>query len=138
MLARRNVLEMACEPQATGPFDEAFFMYSEELDLCRRVRTAGRRVVFVPQARVIHHEGRSSEQAVAARHIHFNSSKIRYYQKHHGVYQAEILRRYLLLEFRIQLWLERGKRLLGHRRDLRTSRIDTYRAVLASGLRQEN
>ena len=52
---------------AESPFDEGFFMYSEELDLCRRVQEAGWRVVYAPAALVIHHEGKSSEQVAPQR-----------------------------------------------------------------------
>ena len=43
-----------------GLFDERFFMYSEELDWCRRFRAAGWRVSYVPSAEVMHQEGGSS------------------------------------------------------------------------------
>ena len=69
---------------------------------------------------------------MAARHIHFNTSKVRYAGKVFGARRAALLRRYLLAEFRLQLWLERGKLLLGHRPELRQARIDAYRQVLAS------
>jgi GT2 family glycosyltransferase len=48
MLLGRRFLE------SVGLFDERFFAYSEELDLCRRARTAGCRILFVPSARVWH------------------------------------------------------------------------------------
>jgi len=134
MLARRSVLEAVRMPMYEGPFDQGFFMYSEELDLCQRIKQAGWRVVYVPQAVIVHYEGRSSEQVVAARHIHFNTSKVRYYAKYFGPHWAEILRRYLLLEFYFQLQLESLKRLLGHRRALRTQRMDVYRQVIDSDL----
>jgi len=134
MMARRETLESVRMPAYAGPFDEGFFMYSEELDLCRRIKASGRRIVYVPEAMVIHHEGRSSEQVVAARHIHFNTSKVLYYRKVFGPIWAERLRRYLLLEFRWQLLQERVKWLLGHKRELRQARIDAYREVLADGL----
>ena len=47
------------------PAGRAVFMSSEELDWCRRFRDAGWRVVYLPAAQVLHHEGKSSEQAVA-------------------------------------------------------------------------
>ena len=136
MLARRSALEMVRSPEYTGPFDESFFMYSEELDLCHRVKDAGWRIVYAPKAVVVHYEGRSSEQAVAARHIHFNSSKVRYYEKYFGRFWSELLRRYLLLEYRWQLWLERAKWLVGHKRPLRRQRIEVYKQVIADGLRR--
>ncbi len=110
-------------------------MYSEELDLCRRLKRAGWRVVYDPAAIVIHYEGRSSEQVSTRRHILFNRSKVHYYRKVYGPFWAEVLRRYLLWEFRWQMLVERAKGLLGHRRELRQARLAAYRQVLASRLR---
>lgn len=135
MLVRRRALEDICTASEPCPFDERFFMYSEELDLCKRLKDAGWRIVYTPVTTVTHYEGRSSGQVPAARHIHFNTSKVRYYHKYFGPRWAELLRRYLLLEFRWQVLVERIKRMLGHKRTLRTTRIDTYQAVLDSDLR---
>ena len=134
MLARREALEQIRTPGDAGPFDENFFMYSEELDLCKRIKDAGWRIVYVPDALVIHYEGRSSEQVVAARHIHFNRSKVRYYEKYFGHAWAEALRGFLLLEFRWQRLVERAKRLLRHKRALRSARIAVYDEVIESTL----
>ena len=133
MLCRRRALEET--RTAAGPFDERFFMYSEELDLGRRLRGAGWRVLYAPEAVVIHHEGKSSEQASAARHIHFNTSKVRYAAKWFGPGWSELLRRYLMLEFRIQVGIEAVKWLLRSKPALRRERIAAYRQVLRSGLR---
>jgi GT2 family glycosyltransferase len=136
LLARRAALEQAIQglPFA-GPFDEGFFMYSEEVDLCRRLKGLGWRILYVPQAQVIHLEGRSSDQAVAARHLYFNMSKVRYWDKWFGAGWSRALRRYLLMEYQVQIVLERAKWLVGSRRPLRTQRIGVYKQVLASGLR---
>ncbi len=119
---------------ALGGFDPQFFMYSEETDLCRRIRRAGWRVVYDPAAIVIHAEGRSSGQVSARRHILFNRSKVRYARKWHGPLWAALLRCYLLSEFRLQIACESFKAFLGHRRDLRRDRIAAYRDVLRSNL----
>ena len=119
---------------ALGGFDPQFFMYSEETDLCRRIRRAGWRVVYDPAAIVIHAEGRSSGQVSARRHILFNRSKVRYARKWHGPLWAALLRCYLLAEFRLQIACESFKAFLGHRRDLRRDRIAAYRDVLRSNL----
>src|SRR6185503_16489141 len=37
-----------------GGFDEAFFLYSEEVDLCTRLRRSGRRVAYLPSLTVMH------------------------------------------------------------------------------------
>jgi len=129
MMARREAIEQV------GPMDDGFFMYSEELDWCRRFREAGWRVVYLPAAQIVHHVGKSSEQVVAARHIHFQTSKVRYFRKYHGTLVAETLRLFLLGSYVWQLGLEGVKWLLGHKRPLRASRIAAYRQVLRSGLR---
>jgi GT2 family glycosyltransferase len=135
LLCRREALEAVRQPSDPGPFDEGFFMYSEETDLCRRLKRAGWRVVYQPEAVVIHYEGRSSEQVLAARYIRFNTSKVRYYGKWFGPVWAEALRRYLLFEFRVQLLLEQLKGGLGHKRALRAARVQVYREVIASELK---
>jgi len=130
LMARREAIEQV------GLLDEGFFMYSEELDWCRRFRDGGWRVVYLPTARIVHHRGKSSEQVVAARHIHFQSSKIRYFRKYHGPTAAGALRLFLLCSYVWQLGLEGVKWLVGHKRSLRAQRIEAYRQVLRSGLRR--
>ncbi|MGD2105463.1 MAG: glycosyltransferase family 2 protein [Anaerolineae bacterium] len=129
MMARREAIDDA------GLMDEGFFMYSEELDWCRRFREAGWRVVYFPSARIVHHVGKSSEQVVAARHVHFQTSKVRYFRKYHGALAAEVLRWYLMATYAWQLAVEGAKWLVGHKRALRAQRVTAYRQVLASGLR---
>jgi N-acetylglucosaminyl-diphospho-decaprenol L-rhamnosyltransferase len=121
--------------EAVGGFDDSFFMYSEELDLCKRIKPAGWRVVYDPAAIVIHYEGRSSGQVSTRRHILFNRSKVRYYRKYFGLLWAEVLRHFLLMEFRWQIVVESIKATTGHKRDLRQARIAAYREVVQSGLR---
>ncbi|MGC9397798.1 MAG: glycosyltransferase family 2 protein [Anaerolineae bacterium] len=130
MLTRRAVVD------EVGGLDETFFMYSEELDWCRRIRAAGWEIHYTPEARIIHHEGKSSEQVVPARHIYFQSSKIHYTRKYHGPRLAEILRLWLLGQYVWQIGVEGSKWLVGHRRSLRAERLHAYRRVLRSGLRQ--
>ncbi|MHB8671410.1 MAG: glycosyltransferase family 2 protein [Acidimicrobiales bacterium] len=65
-LARRSAFE------ALGGFDEAYFMYAEDVDLCWRAWRSGWRVVYEPSARVVHAIGASSDQRpyrmIAAHH----------------------------------------------------------------------
>jgi len=128
ILLRREAIE------EVGLLDESVFMYSDELDWCRRAKSAGWRVVYLPTAQVIHYEGQSSEQAVPARHIHFQTAKIHYFRQHHGRWAGTILRAFLLLTYVYQLLEEGGKWLLGHKRPLRIQRMRTYWQVLGSGL----
>ena len=128
MMTRREVV------QAVGGLDEAYFMYSEELDWCRRIKAAGWRVVYFPAAQVTHHVGKSSEQAVTQRHINFNRAKLRYFRKYHGRFPAAILRLYLLCSYLLQIFIEGFKGLIGHKRPLRWQRVRAYWSVIRSGL----
>jgi N-acetylglucosaminyl-diphospho-decaprenol L-rhamnosyltransferase len=74
LLVRRSVLE------AIGGWDESFFLYSEDTDLCRRVRAAGFDVRFEPSAAAVHMGGRSSPRASLLPLL--AESRIRYTEKH--------------------------------------------------------
>jgi len=53
-LTRKSVLEKV------GYFDEDYFMYAEDIDLCFRIKEVGFKVMFVPEVSIIHHKGVSS------------------------------------------------------------------------------
>ena len=128
LLVPRQVIEQV------GVLDEGFFMYSEELDWCRRVKQAGWQVVYLPQAQVVHHMGKSTDQVVAQRHIYFQTSKVRYFRKHHGRLAATSLRFALLAMYLWQLMFEAVKGMVGFKRPLRRERVRAYWQVLRSGL----
>jgi N-acetylglucosaminyl-diphospho-decaprenol L-rhamnosyltransferase len=128
LLVRREVI------QQVGALDEGFFMYSEEMDWCRRIRQAGWKIVYLPEAQVIHYGGKSSDQVAVQRHIYFQTSKVRYFRKHHGALTAGVLRAALLAMYAWQLALEAFKGALGHKRTLRRERVRAYWRVLRSGL----
>jgi hypothetical protein len=130
LMLRRQVVEQV------GGLDEGYFMYFEELDWCRRIRQAGWRIVYLPAATVIHHEGKSSSQVVPLRHIRFQSSKVRYFTKHHGRWQGEFVRWFLLSMYVWQSFVEGAKWLVGHKRPLRAARLGAYSQVIRSGLRR--
>jgi len=86
LMARREALA------AAGGFDEGFFLYEEDADLCRRLRVAGWRVVFTPAARVRHRLGHSMAQASSRARIEYHRSHLRYYRKHNGAGSRAVLR----------------------------------------------
>jgi GT2 family glycosyltransferase len=129
LLTRHEVYEQI------GGLDEAYFMYSEELDWCKRIKEEGWQIVYLPTAQVLHHVGKSSEQAVTHRHINFQRAKLRYYRKYHGRFPATTLRIFLLCNYVWQIKLEVIKGILGHKRPLRWQRIKSYWQVVRSGLR---
>ena len=85
-IIRRDVLE------AVGYFDERFFLYYEEVDLCRRIKQAGYSICYWPDVVVLHLGGESSKTQTG---LQFSSSGAQlagwrmrsaflYYRKHHG------------------------------------------------------
>ncbi|MEI6666611.1 MAG: glycosyltransferase family 2 protein [Acidobacteriota bacterium] len=76
MLVRRDAFVQA------GGFDQRYFMYWEDADLCRRLRTAGWRIRYRPDARVEHAVGQSSRQAKALSIRAFHRSAYLYYATH--------------------------------------------------------
>jgi GT2 family glycosyltransferase len=99
MLARRDALA------AIGGFDEDFFLYEEDVDLCIRVRESGRKVVFTGHAEIVHHLGSSVGQALDRSKLEYHRSHLLYYRKHNGRLWTVLLR--LLLGLRAAFGLLR-------------------------------
>jgi len=84
-----------------GFFDPDFFLYSEEVDLCRRIKDAGFKILYWPDIVVIHIGGESSRQiktlemsSAGAQLIRWRMrSTLLYYRKHHssGAWMAKML-----------------------------------------------
>lgn len=67
---------------AIGLFDEAFFLYAEDVDLCKRMSDAGWEVWYVPSDPITHHRGASSKKRSRFATRHFYRSAALYYRKH--------------------------------------------------------
>lgn len=79
-----------------GFFDERYFLYEEDADLCLRLRRAGHRVVFTPAARVVHVLGTSMAKASARARAEYDRSHLIYYDTHNGVAQRALLRLWMM------------------------------------------
>src|SRR4051794_24962370 len=81
-----HALMLRCEDvTAVGGFDPAFFVFSDEVDLCRRLRDAGRRVLFVPAAQVRWEEpAPRPEDEELRRIVELARNRDRYMRKHHS------------------------------------------------------
>jgi GT2 family glycosyltransferase len=76
MLVRRSAFDLV------RGFDERYFMYWEDADLCRRLRSRGFDVRYAPAATAVHRVGHSSQTARAASIKAFHASAYRYYTTH--------------------------------------------------------
>src|SRR4051812_26345870 len=86
MLVRRAAAE------EIGFFDEDFFVYSDEVDFCKRLALAGWHTLYVPGARVFHHEQLSTGSVPSRRIVEFSRNRERYMRKHHSKLSAWAVR----------------------------------------------
>jgi N-acetylglucosaminyl-diphospho-decaprenol L-rhamnosyltransferase len=76
-LVRREAAEQV------GWLDGDFFVYSDETDFCKRLSDAGWHILFVPNARAVHHDQLGTDAAVMARRIvEFHRNRDLYFRKH--------------------------------------------------------
>jgi len=80
--------------QSIGLFDPRFFLYYEEVDLCKRVKNAGHSIWYWPDISIVHIGGESSRQVRSLQLSRTGAqltlwrmrSMLLYYRKHHGLY----------------------------------------------------
>jgi len=81
ILVRRDVFEKV------AGFDEKFFLYFEENDLCRRIRKLGGRIVYFPEAEIVHFGDKSTIDVEKASRT-FKKSRFYFFRKHYGTLVA--------------------------------------------------
>jgi N-acetylglucosaminyl-diphospho-decaprenol L-rhamnosyltransferase len=86
LLVRREAAEQV------GYLDGDFFVYSDEVDFARRLRTAGWRSVYVPAAVAVHHEQLSSDAVPERRIVELSRNRDLYMRKHHSAAAARAVR----------------------------------------------
>ena len=112
MLIRRSAFEQV------GGFDEAFWLYGEELDLCTRLRDMGWKVLASPGLEVLHEGGVSTGRSRRT-HLMHSQSIFRYYRKHRatGWRQATLPLAWAALRARAELVALNGRVLACRARD---------------------
>jgi len=91
LLIRRDVFE-----ELKG-FDERFFMYCDELDLCKRIQNLGYDLYYLSRFSAMHYGGGSSNSIPVKRAIYALNSKIKYVRKHTNVFISLFLILLILL-----------------------------------------
>lgn len=110
-----------------GLLDDQFFMYSEEVDLCYRLKQAGWKIYFVPNAEAIHLWGGSSHKIKRESFLRLYKSRVQFFRKHYGKFTTGIYKLLLLLSGLLRVTA--GAVFLLIRRD--QSKVHTYSNYLA-------
>ena len=76
---------------AVGGFDEGYFMYAEEVDLCARLRSAGWETWYQPAATVVHLGRASTRHRPTTSEAALYRSRVRFFRRHHGAWPATLL-----------------------------------------------
>jgi len=97
LLTRRDVLD------EVGFFDEQFFLYFEDIDLCVRIREKGYVLEYLPRARIYHVGGASTEGLKLFGRYFYRKSQLYFYQKHNSRTALTLLRLYLWVNFNLGL-----------------------------------
>ena len=84
LMARRSIVD------DLGRMDEIFFMYYEEVDLCYRMKQAGWRIVFTPDAVITHRGGRSTDQIPVEKRMMALRSVLTFIRKHRSKRTASL------------------------------------------------
>lgn len=124
LMTRRTILNQISN------LDEGYTMYSEELDWCKRAAQAGWIAVYMGNAYILHHGGKSAEQVSFNKHLYFQTSKLRYFGKFHTKFTSRALRFLLLTSYILQYVEEWVKLQLRHKPQLRRERTQLYRRVI--------
>ena len=86
LMVRRSLL------QQLGGLDEEFFMYFEDVDLCRRLHQQGHRVHHLAEAEIVHFIGRSSGRDRERLQLVWEFSRIRYIEKHFSPVKRRLMK----------------------------------------------
>ena len=74
-----------------GGFDENFFMYFEDVDLCKRIRNVGKKIIFLPHIKLLHIGGQSKLN-IKEQKIQYYQSQDYYFKKHFGLLSVYIIK----------------------------------------------
>ncbi len=92
-----------------GGFDENFFLYYEDADLCKRIRNSGYNIYYYPFVSIIHLKGENIKQDFrSSTYLYAKQSQLIYYWKHFGKFTNVILRLYLIIKFGIAYLISRN------------------------------
>ncbi|MEO0162012.1 MAG: glycosyltransferase [candidate division WOR-3 bacterium] len=99
MMVRKEVLKHI------GFFDEDYFMYGEDIDLCYRIKKAGGKIYYTPRTKAIHYKGESTKKGEFSYITNFYSSMLIFIDKHFQDHYSTFVKIFLKLGIYLRAYL---------------------------------
>jgi GT2 family glycosyltransferase len=128
LMIRRDVYEQ------TGGFDDHFFMYAEETDLCWRMRERGK-LVFCPEAQIIHLVGEAAKKSTSNRLFHINRALLKLFRKHYGTAYMVAANFFMCLFYAVRVPLMKLATLFGRGGAELKEKTTAYRQTMTEHVR---
>ncbi len=120
MFMRRDLFE------SLNGFDERFFMFGEDLDLCYRVKQTGKEIHYIPETQIIHYKGESVKSAPYNSEQAFHQAMILFYEKH---FRKKIFTKYFV---QFGVFIKRAvSRMMNYRPQIISISLDSISVFLA-------
>ena len=93
LMVRKDIFERI------GGFDEQYFMYFEDVDLCKKIREEGWKVLYDPASAITHLKGSSGTLLRGKVGLEYRKSQILYYRRYRSLVSSVLLRSYLFVKY---------------------------------------
>lgn len=125
LIIRHNIIKQV------GGFSEAFFLYGEDIDLSIKVRQAGWTLGFIPDAKVIHWEGKSERNTIPIEVFRKKMTAMAiFYQRHYTPASIKRICRASIRQARWRLLTLPFEKLLTNDKAMITAKIERYQFIL--------
>jgi len=128
MMVRRETID------EVGLLDESIFMYAEDIDWCYRIKNAGWKICYLPQAKVIHYQSEIAKINLASMLLNSYGGLYHFFRKHYGRQAAVIFRWLVINGMIIRIVIRFFQYITGYRRERTKQLVGAYGRVLVMNI----
>lgn len=124
LMVKKNILFQI------GGFDEAFFMYGEDIDLCYRIQKAGNKIYYLGDQTIVHFKGESAKKNSSSHMRMFYRAMSVFVKKHYGSGNAQMIKILLNTGIYIRAFISLVAAPFKHRKKIQANEADTLNLLL--------